>query len=52
MEQKMEDAGLDLMEYSRNGRYRIRMKPGEEKKHSELLSQLFLESYKEVRAWW
>lgn len=49
IEQKLENAGLDLMEYNW-GRYRIRIKPGEEKKHAELLSQLFLESYKEVGA--
>jgi len=49
IEQKLENAGLDLMEYNW-GRYRIRIKPGEEKKHGELLSQLFLESYKEFGA--
>ncbi len=45
MEQKLEAAGLDLMEYDeRTGRYLIRLKPDELDKHSVFLKQLFLDS--------
>ncbi|GMV36310.1 MAG: hypothetical protein AMXMBFR61_08180 [Fimbriimonadales bacterium] len=44
--QRLEDAGLDLLEYdSRWGRYRIRLKPGDVKKHREILASLIEEAY-------
>ena len=42
IEQKIESAGLDVIEYdNRGGRYRIRLGKGEVKKHTDILSGLF-----------
>jgi hypothetical protein len=48
IEQKIEAAGLDVMDYdNRWGRYRIRLGKGEAKKHAEILSYLFSASHNE-----
>lgn len=42
-EEKISDTGLDLMDYdSKNGRYRIRIKKNDIKKHREMLKELLL----------
>jgi hypothetical protein len=48
--QELEDAGLDLMDYSRWGRYRIRLTPGDLKKHRELLARCLKLSFEEYGA--
>ncbi len=41
IEQKLEAAGLDLMDYDeRSGRYRVRLAKGDVKKHAEVLTEL------------
>jgi hypothetical protein len=41
IEQKLETAGLDLMDYDeRSGRYRVRLAKGDVKKHAEVLTEL------------
>jgi len=48
IEQKIEAAGLDVMEYhNRSSRYRIRLGKGEAKKHAEILLALFSAAHKE-----
>jgi len=48
IENKLETAGLDVMEYStRNGRYRIRLAKGDIEKHTELLTELLVQAYKD-----
>ena len=42
IEQKIEAAGLDVMDYDKRwGRYRIRLGKGDAKKHSDVLRELF-----------
>lgn len=49
IEQKIESAGLDVMDYKKqSSRYRIRLAKGEIKKHTEILSELFSAAYKEL----
>lgn len=51
IERKLEDSGLDLMEYNqKSGRYRVRLKPGDVATHKELLKQLFVQSHAEYGA--
>jgi hypothetical protein len=41
LEQQLDEAGLDVMEYSkRTGRYRLRLTKPDIKKHQELLAEL------------
>lgn len=41
IEQKLEGAGLDVMDYDeRSGRYRVRLAKGDVKKHAEVLTEL------------
>ena len=48
IEQKIEAAGLDVMDYdNRWSRYRIRLGKGEAKKHTEILHDLFAAAHKE-----
>jgi len=48
VEAKLEESGLDLMDYQeKRGRYRLRLKPGDEAESKELLEQLFSSSYSE-----
>lgn len=48
-ENMLEESGLDLMGYQeKTGRYRIRLKPGEETRYQELLVNLFSTSYRDV----
>ncbi|HKZ02524.1 MAG TPA: hypothetical protein VJ180_09810 [Pyrinomonadaceae bacterium] len=48
IEQKIEAAGLDVMDYdNRWSRYRIRLGKGEAKKHAEILSYLFSAAHNE-----
>ena len=48
-EQKIEAAGLDVMDYdNRSGRYRIRLGKGEVKKHAEVLRELFEAAYRDA----
>lgn len=48
IEQKIEAAGLDVMDYdNRWSRYRIRLGKGDAKKHAETLVELFRAAYKE-----
>jgi hypothetical protein len=47
IEQKIEAAGLDVMDYDNNWkRYRIRLAKGETKKHAQILHDLFSAAYK------
>lgn len=49
VEQKIESAGLDVMDYdNRWGRYRIRLAKGEVKKHAAVLRELFEAAYKDA----
>jgi hypothetical protein len=49
LEEKLTEAGLDLMDYDNKwGKYRIRLTKGDIKKHSELLDEIFAESYSEA----
>ena len=51
IEQKIEAAGLDVMDYeNRWSRYRIRLGKGDPKKHTELLRELFTAAHKEFGA--
>jgi predicted transport protein len=46
MEEKLEAAGLDVMDYDKKwGRYRIRLSKGDIKKHSEFLTNLLRSAY-------
>jgi predicted transport protein len=46
IEEKLEAAGLDVMDYDkRGGRYRIRLSKGDIKKHSEFLTNLLRSAY-------
>ena len=46
MEEKLESAGLDVMDYDKRwGRYRIRLSKGDIKKHSEFLTDLLRSAY-------
>lgn len=48
IEQKIEDAGLDVLDYdNRWSRYRIRLGKGDVKKHAELLQELFSAAHAE-----
>lgn len=42
---KLEQSGLDMLEYSRWGAYRIKLEPGNVAKHKELLVQLMQAAY-------
>jgi hypothetical protein len=45
-QEKLETAGLDVMDYdSRSGRYRIRLQPGEIKKHKDILTDVVREAF-------
>jgi hypothetical protein len=44
---KLDEAGLDLMEYGDNGRYRIRLGKGDVQKHEPLLKELLQKAYAE-----
>lgn len=51
MEGKLNDAGLDVMDYDNKwGRYRIRLTKGETDKHSDILEKILLEAYKNTGA--
>ena len=51
IEQKLENAGLDLMEYSaRWGKYRIRLTKEDIHKHSDLLAELLRSAYQRTSA--
>ena len=42
----LENAGVDVTDYdSKSGRYRIRLKKGEQKQYAEVLTQLFQDAY-------
>jgi len=48
IEAKLEEAGLDVMDYDkRGGRYRIRLSKGDIKKHSEFLTNLLRSVYED-----
>lgn len=47
IEREMDQAGLDVMDYDRWGRYRVRLSPGDVEKHRELLSRYLKKSYEE-----
>ncbi len=50
IEEKLEATGLDVMEYStRNGRYKKRLSKEDIKKHSEFLTDLLEQAYKEYK---
>jgi predicted transport protein len=47
MDRKLEDAGLDVMEYDKRWRrYRIRLTKGDLQKHAELLTELLRDAYR------
>lgn len=48
LEQKLEETGLDLIDYSKWGRYRIRLTKGDIDKHNEVLADLFKTAYAEA----
>jgi hypothetical protein len=49
LEKKLDDAGLDVMEYDKRwGRYRIRLNKAEIKENSELLAELLKNAYQEA----
>jgi len=51
IEQKLENAGLDLMDYNaRWGQYRIRLAKEDIKKHSDILSELLRSAYQRTSA--
>ncbi|MCK5230083.1 MAG: hypothetical protein KAR13_07445 [Desulfobulbaceae bacterium] len=51
MEGKLNDAGLDVMDYDNKwGRYRIRLTKGETDKHSDILKKILLGAYKNTGA--
>lgn len=44
--EKLEQSGLDLMDYdARSGYYRIRLVPGDEKKHTDVIADLLRQAY-------
>lgn len=46
IQDSLEEAGLDIMDYSlRNGRYRIRLQPGDIEKHKEIISEIITKAY-------
>jgi len=47
LEQELNDAGLDLIDHDRWGRYRIRLSKDDLKKHNEFLKDLLQRSYAE-----
>ena len=50
LEQRLDEAGLDVMEYERrSGRYRIRLAKPDIKKHQELLAELLGLAYEKSR---
>ena len=46
-ERDLEQAGIDVMDYSRWGRYGVRLSPGEVEKHRDLLSRYLNRSFEE-----
>lgn len=42
---KLEQSGLDLLEYGRRGSYRLKLEPGDLSKHRELLEELLKAAY-------
>jgi hypothetical protein len=48
IEEKLAEAGLDVMEY-RGGRYRIQLAKGDIKKHSEVLTEILQRAYEEFK---
>lgn len=42
---RLEQSGLDLLEYSRNGAYRIKLEPSDIERHSGLLEELLKAAY-------
>lgn len=49
VEGKLNETGLDLMEYSRWGRYRIRLTKDDVKKHANFLQEIFQKAYGESK---
>jgi len=49
VEEKLNETGLDLMEYNRWGRYRIRLTKDDVKKHANLLQEIFQKAYGESK---
>ena len=46
IQQRLEEAGLDVMEYDvRDGRYRIRLQPGDVEKHKAILEEIIAEAH-------
>jgi hypothetical protein len=46
VQKRLEDAGIDLMEYStREGRYKLRLSKGDAERHEALLQELFRSSF-------
>lgn len=45
IQERLESAGLDVMDYTRSGRYRIRLQPGEIQKHEEVLREVVKEAF-------
>jgi hypothetical protein len=48
IQDKLDEAGVDVMEYSRSGRYRLRLTKGDTKKHDALLRDLLRRAYDEA----
>ena len=46
---KLEEAGLDIMDYSKSGRYRIKLNAGDIKKYQGLLHELLRMAYEKAR---
>jgi len=47
VQQRIEDAGLDLIDYSKRGRYRVRLAAGDIEQHRDFLLGLLRRSYEE-----
>lgn len=50
LEQQLDEAGLDMMDYSRSGRYRVRLTKPEIEAHRELITDLLKRSYEKSTA--
>jgi hypothetical protein len=47
-QEKLEAAGIEVLEYDdRWGRYRLRLLPGDESKHRDVIREIFTEAYEE-----
>jgi len=48
MSQKIEEKALDLIDYTKSGRYRIRLFKNDIEKHGDFIKELLQQSYSET----